>query len=353
MSEQEMTERYLYEVTKRVPQDSKDDIRMELKALIEDMCAEEQISVEEALRKLGAPEELAKRYQGNGGYVIGPDYYDNYIWVIKIALAGIGISAAVSAIMNGILHADSIVPFFTLFFQELISTAVNGFCSVIGIITIIFAVLEHQNIKLELKPEKEWSVKELTKNTAFARQWSPSLLPPVPDKRIVISRSDSVVSLIMISLFSALLFFAPQLFGAFRYENGKIIHIACIFNLDQWQLLLPVLLLWLFIGFVDEIIRLVAGHYCKLVMYSSIICSILEIVISAVLLKVLSLWNPDFADQLKTAAGISQYSKGDLLYYWESGMLSNILLILIVIVSLAEMGTAIYKTLKYAQPEKN
>ena len=37
----------------------------------------------------------------------------------------------------------------------------------------------------------------------------------------------------------------------------------------------------------------------------------------------------------------------------ESGMLSNILLILIVIVSLAEMGTAIYKTLKYAQTEKN
>jgi len=53
MNDQEMVNRYLYEVVKRVPQDSREEIRMELQALIEDMCSAEQLSAEEALQKLG------------------------------------------------------------------------------------------------------------------------------------------------------------------------------------------------------------------------------------------------------------------------------------------------------------
>lgn len=350
MSEQEMMQRYIYEVVKRLPQDSREDIRLELQALIEDMCMEEQISVEDALQKLGAPDEFAKRYRGDGSYLIGPEYYHNYLWVIKIALAGIGISALLSAVMQGIYHADNITNFFISFFTELFSTAINGSYCVIGIITIIFAVMEHQHVKLNLKPEKNWSVKEFTKNMAAIKTWTPGLLPPVPDKRAVISRSDSVVSIIMISLFSVLLSFAPQLFGAFRYEDGKLINIACIFNLKQWRIILPVLLLWLLIALIDEIVRLVIGCYCKAVMISNLVCNMLGIAIAAVILKVLPLWNLDFTDQLRETLGIHRYSKGDLLYYWKSDLMSNVILAGICLISLIEMGITVYKTLKYQKP---
>ncbi len=66
MNEQEMIKRYIYEVIRRVPEDSREDIRLELQTLVEDMCTEEQIPVQEALQKLGAPEEFAKRYRGDG-----------------------------------------------------------------------------------------------------------------------------------------------------------------------------------------------------------------------------------------------------------------------------------------------
>ncbi len=349
MNEQEMIKRYIYEVIRRVPEDSREDIRLELQTLIEDMCTEEQISVQEALQKLGAPEEFAKRYRGDGEYLIGPEYYNNYLWVIKIALAGIGISALISGIVQGISHADSIVHFFVSFFNELLSTGISGSFCVAGIITIIFAVLERQHVKLQLAPEKDWSVKDLGKNSSPGRQWTPFQLPPVPDKRAVISRCDSIVSIIMISIFSALLLFKPQLFGVFHYENGQIQAVASVFNLDQWQMILPVFLLWLFTGLIDEIIRFVTGHYCRTVMYCNLICNTLQIALAAVLLKVLPLWNTDFAAQLKQAYGISQFSKGDILHYWESSFVSNAVLCLIIIISLAESGVTVYKTLKYSK----
>ena len=61
MSEKEMIERYIYEVVKRVPQAVKEEIRMELQELIEDMCGEEGSNVETVLQKLGDPAEFAKR----------------------------------------------------------------------------------------------------------------------------------------------------------------------------------------------------------------------------------------------------------------------------------------------------
>lgn len=220
MNELEMMERYIYEVTRRVPQDMREEIGMELKALIEDM-KEEGSTMEEVLKKLGSPTEFAKRYKEGPEYLIGPEYYDNYMWVIKIALIGIGISAIVSGIVQGLTGAMDFGDFFSVFFREVLTNAINGTYSVIGIVTIIFAILEWQKVKVSIKPEEKWSVSELSKNVANVKSWTPSLLPPIPDKRAVISRGDSVVSIIFITFFAALLAFAPQLFGAFHQE-GKL-----------------------------------------------------------------------------------------------------------------------------------
>ena len=71
MNDKEMAKRYIYEVVKRVPQDMREEIEMELQALIEDMCSQEELSVEEALQKLGDPAKFAKRYRDHDNYLIG------------------------------------------------------------------------------------------------------------------------------------------------------------------------------------------------------------------------------------------------------------------------------------------
>lgn len=346
MNEKDMMERYIYEVTKRVSQKARKEIKLELQTLIEDMCEEEEMTMEEALQKLGNPAEFAKRYKDGPDYLIGPDYYNHYIWVVKIALISVGISSLISAIVQGMMDVGNWTNFFVKFFTELFIAATNGACSMIGIVTIIFAILEWQNIKVSLKTEADWTVDKLSKNPDLKKSWNPNLLPPIPDKRKIISRGDSIVSIIFITVFAMLLLFAPQIFGVFRYDGNEVKSISCIFNLEEWNKIVPLLVFWLFIGMLDEIIRLVNGCYCKVVMYSSIICNSIQIVGAVLLLKIFPLWNPDFAEQIKEFAGIHQFSTGDILYYWGSGFLDNIILLGICIISCVETGITIYKTLR-------
>lgn len=348
MNEKDMIERYIYEVTKRVPQKMRDEIRMELEGLIEDMCANENCSVEEALQKLGNPAEFAKRYRGDSNYVIGPEYYDNYIWLIKIAAFGIGISAIVSAIMQGIVNTESWSGLFSNFFIEFFNILINGTISMVGILTIIFAILEHQKIKLDIKPKEKWSVDELSKNVASVKSWTPASLPPIPDKRAVISRGDSIASIIFITIFAVLLLCAPQLFGAFEYNDDKLQSIACIFNLDAWDGIAPILIFCLLVALVDEVIRLVSGYYCKPVMYSNIICNALQIVGSAFLLKCMPLFNPNFVAYIQQYKGITEFSDGDILRFWGSSTFTDYILLFICVIALLEMGVTIYKTLRYS-----
>lgn len=347
MNDKEMTKRYIYDVVKRVPQNMREEIEMELQALIEDMCAQEELSVEEALQKLGDPAEFAKRYRDHDSYLIGPDYYDQYLWVLKLSVVCVGISAVVSAIVQALTQSDTIVHFFTTLFEEFFINLFGGVLSILGLITIIFAVMEYYKVTLQVKPGKNWSVKELSKNTASVNSWTPRLLPAIPDKRAVISRGDCVFTIIFIIIFSALLLFAPQLFGAFRYENGRLTSIACIFNIQEWGRIVPLFVFSLFIGLIDEIIRLVIGYYCKFVMYSNLACNAIQIAAAVVLLKCLPLWNPDFAKEISAAAGIAEFSRGDLLAHWGSGIFSNVMLFIIILISLAEIGVTVYRTLRY------
>lgn len=172
------------------------------------------------------------------------------------------------------------------------------------------------------------------------------MLEPVPDKRAVISRGDSIVGIVFIIIFTVLLIFAPHFFAAIFTEDGKVTTVP-VFNLDQWGVVLPILVVSLFIGLVDEILRLVSGVYCKLVMISNLVCGILQIVLSTVILKILPIWNPDFSFELEQELDSQTDSVAKFLAYWNEDMVSNGILAVFIVITLLEIGTTIYKTLRY------
>lgn len=349
MSDKDMMERYIYEVIKRVPQEMREEITLELQSLIEDMYGDGEATVEEVLQKLGSPQEFARRYRDMPNYLIGPEYYDNYIWVLKIALGAILISAMVSAVMVGIADIDSGFGLIGLVIGEFFQTALNGSYSVIGIVTIIFAVLEWKNVKVNLKPDSKWTVNELNKNVTAVKGWTPNQLPPIPDKRAVISRGESVFSILVITIFGALMVFAPNVFSAFHQDGDQFIHVSNVLNLDAWDQILPVLILVLSVGMLDEVVRLVTGYYCKVVMISSIFCGVVHIIGGVILMKVLPFWNPMFAEDLKQYIGVSEYAAGDFLSHWGTNTFNNGFLAMICIISGIEMTVSIYKTLRYSR----
>ena len=361
LNEKEYIERYIYQVIRRLPKAQRNEVRMELEELISDMYADKG-SMEEVLTQLGNPAEFAKQYQNEQQYLIGPEYYETYLWFVKVVL----ICAAVPILVISLINAIGEMPVITSqnAVPSLIRTIVEGLAtgitnallscmSAFGAVTLTFAIMERKKIQFEIKKTEKWSVEKLvdTKKTTESR-WTPKFLEPVPSKKALISRGDSIVGIVFIVIFTVLLIFAPHFFAAI-FTEGETVTTVPVFNLDQWGTILPFFVLSLLIGLADEILQLVIGYYCRLVMISNIVCGTIQIVLSIVVLKILPIWNPNFVEEIQLALSEKAGSVTKFLTHWNADMVSNGLLTFIVLITLAEIGVTIYKTLRYGNPITN
>lgn len=354
-NEKDYMNRYIYQVIRRLPQAQREEVRMELEELISDMYADKS-SMEEVLTELGDPAEFAKQYQNEQKYLIGPEYIDTYLWFVKVVL----ICAVVPILVISLINAIGEMPAITsqnaapVIIRAILDGLTSGITdamlscmSAFGAVTLTFAIMERKKIQFEMKKAEKWSVESLSeeRKIPFSR-WTPKILEPVPDKKAIISRSDSIVGVVFIVIFSVLLIFAPHFFAAI-FTEGETITTVPVFNLDQWGIILPVFVISLLISLIDEILRLIVGVYCKLVMISNILCGAIQIVLSVVILKILPIWNPNFVLELQLALGDNADLGEKFLTYWNADMVSNGLLAFIVVITLFEIGVTIYKTLRY------
>ena len=354
--EQELIDRYIYQVVRRLPRDQRGEVSLELQELIGDML-EAGGSAEDVLSKLGDPAKFAEKYQDRSHCLIGPEYYDNYVWLLRIVLtcvtATVFVVSVIQGIRDGIVRADG----------ERAGAAImaagtgiaNGFTgifiaglSAFGGVTLAFAVMERRKIRFEMKKEKNWTVSDLGDNfTGKQKVWTPGNLSPIPHKKAMISRGDSIVGIVFIMIFGVLLIFAPQFFGAV-FPDGEVVRTIPVFNLDQWDIILPLFILSLAIGLADEVLHLVVGHYCRLVMISSIVTGGLQMILLFLLLKAFPLWNPGFATELELYLG-GQDGTGlnEIITRWNGDFVSNCFLAFGLMITLLEVGSTVYRTLRY------
>ncbi len=325
--DRELMERYIYEVTRKLPKEQRGETERELRELMDDML--ESMSLEQMFDKLGDPAVFAGKYREAPAYVIGPEYYDNYIWVIKIVgicvWAGLFLSTIIQMFTQ---NPDVLYELFNFILEGMIASV-----TALGSITLIFAIMERQKINLDLKKEKNWA---------------PDMLKPIPDKKAGISRGDCIVSLIFIIIFCCLLLFTPQLFGAYSI-HGNDIRFVAVFNLEKWGIILPVFLLSMAIGFVDEIIRLVSGCYNQIVMVSSIVTNSIQLILWCIILKVFPFWNEDFAYEIASQFDETFRWKTLMIEKWNTDYISNIILCIVVLSAIIEVSVTVYKTVRYGK----
>lgn len=357
--DEDLMKRYLYQVVRRLPKDQRDEVGLEIQELIGDML-EQSESMEAVLTELGDPAKFARNYRDDGHYLIGPEYFDTYLWFLKIVLICTVVSIFAVSFIEGLheglagVESDYIKKIIRVVIAAFTDAAAHGIVSCVGAfggVTLIFAVLERQKIKLDLKIENAWTVEALKKDGSEQPKhtaWTPKSLSPVPDKKASISRGDSIVSIVFIVIFSVLLLTAPYFFSAVLINDGVVIKVP-LFNLDKWNLILPFLAVALLAGLADEILRLINGVYNRLVMMSNIISGAIQIVAGIIVLKVLPFWNQDFSQQLKEKLTIR--NEDDFLYRmaenWDINVIANIILLLIIVFTLLEIGTTTYKTIRY------
>ncbi len=87
-------DRYVYAVTRYLPEDIRADVSKELYSNIEDMLPEEATDqeIKQVLLKFGSPSKLASEYNPKKRYLVGPVFYDQYISILKMV---VGICIAV------------------------------------------------------------------------------------------------------------------------------------------------------------------------------------------------------------------------------------------------------------------
>jgi hypothetical protein len=234
----DLIERYLYKVGEELPKKQRDDVKAELRSLLEDAIEErasagrsyDEDLAAEVLREFGKPETVAERYRPTGQYLIGPRLYPVFIDVAKIVLivlacfyvGVVGLSLLTSsARLPELFQPDSLWGFFESFAKV---AFVN-----LAILTVVFALIERYGD---------------TRPASGKEEWDPRKLPAVPIKADPdrISTADRVFKIYaIIALFIWVNEF-PDTLGIWFFTGDQ----TRVLRFSDMGLHLPVLLLNVF-----------------------------------------------------------------------------------------------------------
>ena len=314
--------RYIYAVTRELPEKSRKEIGSELKALIDDMMDgmdntfSEEEKIDKVLRELGNPKELANRYREKERYLIGPNYFDKYIFVMKIVVLSIFVGISIASGLGVVFSIESIAEMIGGYISTLFSAILQGAAWVTG----IFALLEYNEISVDTGVEQGI--------------WEPSQLPMLPEKKALISRGESVFSIIITTIFLQLFFFLPEIIGIY-FKAGSELSFIQLFNLDEITVFKVIVFVIFTINILIELIKIIKGRWTIKV---AIITSVLSVISSALFIYTISNMNILNSDIVKK---IEQYTP----ISFEKMILLTIAVI--IIVTIGESISSLYKGIKY------
>ncbi|WP_133968066.1 hypothetical protein [Eubacterium limosum] len=320
----ELIDRYVYAVTRRLPARLRNDIDKELHSLIEDMldarCGglmPEDRDVRVILTELGTPSELAMRYIPEGrDHLIGPAYYSQYKMVTGIVLASVTFGLVLSGFISFFTDSSEAL-YFTLF--SWIGTLITGLIAAFGAVTFIFAVFERKNIALNFGGSELDS------------------LPPVPEKKSVIPKGEPIAGIIFSVIFCVIFLAAPQIICA---KFGADQPFIPVFNVDLIHQLWYIFVALTILGIARESFKLYEGRYTKRLAIVTVVSDILSAALTLVLLSSQQILNSAFI------AGASPILSNEvvtgILTYFNLFFMAVILFCLLL-----DMGVTLFKGFWY------
>jgi hypothetical protein len=334
-----LIDRYVYDVTRRLPEKDRDEVSKELKSNIYDMLAEnaDENEIREVLYKLGPPASLAEKYRQNPRYLISPAVYDDYVRVLKWILPLIGILTlcigmivgAIDAIKDGMTDA-------VYFAKNIMSTGISlGISATFQALlwtTIGFVIAERASTKTDEDREPKWNIEDL-----------PEVLPADKGK---IPLSDSIAELILTFAFSvlAILLCAGTLPIPFMILDGNT-RIYTLFSSSFLTACIPAIIAMFLFGAGESIIKIKERRWTPLVCSAVIINSLISIGVMIYLIT-----RPDiFSAEFTTFLQGFDWSNLDVLRFMGRGGINPIIalvFLIVVICSLAECINAIFKTIR-------
>ncbi len=194
----DLKERYIYAVVKRMPHKVRADISRELGTLIDDMlearCGEDAPTEKDlrvVLTELGTPSELYEKYNPDAGKaLIGEAYFPFYKKLLKIVGCAIAGGMAVGYFMAVLFEVKEL--FWWQWLGNFLLSTWNAELSAFAIVTIVFCIAQKKGVRIG--------------------QHHDSLddLPAVPKNKNRISKGDCIADIVLTLVFLVFFLIFPD-----------------------------------------------------------------------------------------------------------------------------------------------
>lgn len=291
----DLVERYIYDVTRRLPETSREEVSKELRANIEDMLSEKptEEEIEKVLTNLGNPRLLANEYRGSKRYLVGPEWMDDYLEVLKYVSIVVGSLTLIFGLLDVMDSLGNEGIFLTILqvSAQVIAEVFGSLCQVFAIITVIFALITHFNKKEGM-------------NT-----WGIKCLPDLPEKQTVkFSKAGAIAEIIVTLVFGIawiyVLYNHLNYIGWYNDADGWHL-IAPLFTDSVITPLIPMFVVSLAISLVSGAVKLTMGHWNFWVAAVNTLDQAVNVIVMFVLIGQVGLFHPDFINLAATEIGIS------------------------------------------------
>ena len=248
-SNKNLIERYVYDVTRRLPEKDREDVKKELRANIYDMLPENanDEAIKKVLYELGSPASLAEQYRSHPRYLISPAYYDEYVRALKWILPLVGVLVMLIGFAVGAVDAakdgTTSIPFvISGIISSGVSMGVSAAFQALVWTTIGFAIAERSGEKKPKVGEHGWRAEDL---------------PEVQNPKAAIPLSEGIAELVVSVLFSilGLLYCSGQLPFMMVFAQGDMVFYN-IFSQSFLNMLIPFILVSMVLAIMQGIAKI-------------------------------------------------------------------------------------------------
>jgi hypothetical protein len=284
----QLIDRYVHDVTRRLPESERAEVGKELKANIYDMLSDnpDEDEIKSVLYGLGAPDKLAEKYRQKPRYLISPAYFDEYIRVLKLVVPLVGIVVmAIGMILGAVdaVKADTagfVEPSIGIL-TEGISMGISAAFQALVWTTIGFVIADHAGAK-EASKKPEWSVDDL-----------PEL--PVNDDKNKIPLSDSITELVVTLVFTILgILLCLRLVPYAMYFSNGDVQVLHIFTDSFLRSCIPAIAAMGVLGVAACIIKIRTRKWTPLTGIATIVQSVAHLAIMLYLINRNNIFTAEF-----------------------------------------------------------
>ncbi len=279
---------YISEIGRRLPSKEQADIEAEIRSTLEDMLADrsrkagrpvDDEMTREILQEYGSPEKVAETYLPER-YLVGPRIYANFLLVLRIVLAVLGVLSLVGMGIRLSQPDQTLNSVWTILWQS-VGSYISSAISSAAYVVLVFAIIEWvMRTEKSDREEKESLRKE---------SWDPRSLEKIlpPDR---IKPVDQIVDIVLAVVALAVFNFNPQIIGftpslnsvveTGRWSGATFIPILS----EAFFRYLPLLdLLWA-LSIILNIVLLLRGYWNAATRWISLGMRLLSVVIAVLML---------------------------------------------------------------------